>query len=219
MLRSSIALAGAAGVCLALTGLVSFSDPAPSAASPTPPVASRQPDLAPSMVPVSPLACEPGSPLQVTLLQSEGVSAGRAELSFEIRPQAEVQDLRWEWVLPQGLIVLEGARSGSAVVEAELGAESGVELTSSLRDVGEQVGALSVDLPHDGIGRGVMLRVSAFIEGSNELGETWLEPVVEERTAMFGEPTSSARPVVSRDLESAEPVRLWAVPARHRAGR
>lgn len=243
MLRSVLALAGAAGFGLALAGLAPVPDPAdpaptPTALAPTAPAAKRAcADAArPSVrwVEAGAEACEPGTPLGVQLLQPEGLTAGRAELVFEIRPDGEVHDLAWEWVVPQEVIWLEGERvavaseasleAGAARVAAaaELAAAEGhehddAELGDELREV--HAGSVRVDLPHDGMGRGVTLRVTGFVEGSNELGETWLEPVVEERTAMFGAPTTNAVAVTTRDTESSEPITVLAVPTRHRAGR
>lgn len=240
MLRSVLALAGAAGFGLALAGLAPVPDPADPAPTPTalaPTATGSSADAARPCVrwvEAGAEACEPGTPLGVQLLQPEGLTAGRAELVFEIRPDGEVHDLAWEWVVPQEVIWLEGERvaaaseasleAGAARVAAatELAAAEGHEHhdTEPGDGPGEvHAGSVRVDLPHDGLGRGVTLRVTGFVEGSNELGETWLEPVVEERTAMFGAPTTNAVAVTTRDTESSEPITVLAVPTRHRAGR
>jgi len=234
MLRSVLALAGAAGLGLALAGLAPSPEPVvqvPVTAPVTAPATHAKSD--PRWVAAGAEACEPGTPLQVLLLQPEGQTGGRAELVFEIRPDGEVHDLAWEWLLPKGVLLLDGERTGVAsaasleagAARSAAAAERGEPLTgtddanAASPDTVLHAGAIRVDLPHDGLGRGVTLRVTGLVEGSNELGETWLEPVMEERTAMFGEPTSDAVAVSTRDTESSAPVTLFAVPSRHRAGR
>lgn len=195
MLRLSLALLGVVGL------LTAFAEPA-SAPSPGPlRGAAAQPLASPARI-LSDAGCKPTAPIDLSVIVPEGARAGLVPMDFEITSRVDVERLSWELVLSPNVLV-EGETRGELDV---------------VRDV-PALGQTTINLPYDGLDHTVGLRVTAVIEGSDETGSTFPETVAVERVVVFGEPSTNAVPVLTRDGESSELVTVWAVPSSHKVGR
>ena len=179
----------AGGLLAALHGLAPTPSFTPAAALPHP------------AAPRAERSCKPSGPLQVELEPAPARADGSVELHWSIRPVLELSDVHWSVEVPEGVLLVEGTRTGDA--RGERGAPT--------------VGRLRVFVPATLDRAEVALRVTAGFLGSDHRGERFVERTEVRRAVAWGVPAHAdglAPAVVQHDPVAGTSEAVVFLPAR-----